>query len=474
MAGSDELALLTAVELIALIRSRAVSPVQIIESHRDAYDALNPTLNAIVTETFDAAIEEARRAERQLSRDEDVGPLHGLPLAVKDSIETAGVRTTYGSPLYRDHVPASDALHVTRLRTAGAILVGKTNTPEFEAGINTRNPLFGQTLNPWNLELGCGGSSGGAAVALAAGMCALADGTDHGGSIRIPASVTGVVGFRPSPGRVPLHPSKWVFDPFSVPGPLARSARDVALMVSVMAGPDTRIPISLSDSGAALAESSTAARSWRVAWTPDLGGLFAVDPEVASVAGAAAHRFADLGCAIEYASPDWTDAREIIEPLRAFRTAIVTEDLRTRTDGPSNPFLRQFIERAADLPLVDVARAEGRRSAYWERTASFFSRFDLLLLPTTPWTAFPKDEEFPASVGGRSMGGIVEAILATYAVTIAGLPALSIPCGLTSAGLPVGLQIVGGWHADADALRAGIALEDLLRFSRRAPIVASI
>jgi amidase len=473
MVRADELALLPAIELIALMRSRKVSPVEIIESARAAHRAFNPLLNAIVTETFDAAMEEARRAERQLARDEDVGPLHGLPLGVKDSVETAGVRTTYGSPLFRDHVPLSDALHVARLRAAGAILVGKTNTPEFEAGINTRNPVFGQTLNPWNVDLGCGGSSGGSAVALATGMCALADGTDHGGSIRIPASVTGVVGLRPSPGRVPLHPSKWVFDPFGVPGPLARSARDVALMLKVMAGPDPRVPISLTDQGTALADSSRAARSWRVAWTPDLGGLFAVDPEVARVAEAAARRFTDLGCTIEYASPDWTDAREIIEPLRAFRTAIVTEDLRGRADSPGNPFLQQFMERAARMSLSDVAHAERRRSAYWERTAAFFSRFDLLILPATQWTAFPKDQEFPPMVGGRAMGGTVEAILATYAVTIAGLPALSIPCGLTAEGLPVGLQIVGGWRADAEVLRAGIALEDLVRLSRRPPMVAA-
>src|SRR5439155_599625 len=223
--------------------------------------------------------------------------------------------------------------HIARLRAAGAIIVGKTNTPEFEVGINTRNPLFGHTVHPRDARLGCGGSSGGSAVALAAGMCALADGTDHGGSVRIPASLVGVVGLRPSPGRIPLFPAAGVADPFSVPGPLARSVRDVALMMSVMAGPDPRVPISI-DEPAPGPELDPDVRGWRIAWTRDLMGLFAVDDEVGAAVELAARRFAELGCDVEEAAPDWRDAREIIEVVRAYRTTIVMSELRAQ-DSPS-------------------------------------------------------------------------------------------------------------------------------------------
>ena len=440
-----------------------------VRSAQAAYEALNPALNAIVTSTFDAALREADSAERSIASGHAPGPLHGLPVAIKDSIDTAGVRTTYGSPLFRDHVPSADALHVQRLRAAGAIVVGKTNTPELEAGINTRNEVFGQTLNPWDPSLGCGGSSGGSAVALATGMCALADGTDHGGSVRIPASVTGVVGLRPSPGRVPLYPSRWLFDSLSVPGTLGRTVRDVALMLSVMAGPDARVPISIVEAASAFAGPGSEIRGWRVAWTRDLDGMLAVEPEVAAAVEKAARGFADLGCVVQETAPDWHDALEIIGPLRAHRTAVVTDELRPRKDEIANPFLREFIAKAGELSLLEVGHAEARRSRLWERTAVFFSTHRLLLLPTTQWPAFPKDLDFPPTVAGRRMSGVVETILSTYAVTIAGLPALSVPAGLTRAGLPIGLQIVGGWHREMDVLRAGIAFEDAFGVPRWAP-----
>jgi amidase len=446
-----------------------VSPREVLESARAAYEEFNPAVNAIVTPTFEGAVREAESAERSIARGERIGPLYGLPLAVKDSIETGGIRTTYGSPLFRANVPNADALHVQRLRAAGAIVVGKTNTPELEAGINTRNEVFGQTLNPWDMTCGCGGSSGGSAVALATGMSALADGTDHGGSIRIPASVTGVVGLRPSPGRVPLYPSRWVSDVLSVPGPLGRTVRDVALMLSVMAGPDPRVPISIQGPTSEFADPGSEIRGWRVGWSRDLGGMLAVEPEVAAALEIIARRFVDLGCVVEEAAPDWRDALDIIGPLRAYRTAVVFEDLRPRKAEIANPFLREFIDKAGELSLLEVGRAEARRSRLWQRTAEFFATRRLLLLPTTQWPAFSKELDFPATVAGRPMSGVVEAILSTYAVTIAGLPALSVPMGVTSAGLPMGLQIVGGWHRDTDVLRAGIALEDAFPAARWTP-----
>jgi amidase len=454
------LALPAAHELLANIVSRKVSPVELVDAARRAYEDRNPTLNAIVTPTFEAARAEAVESERRISRGDALRPLEGLPLAVKDSIPVAAVRTTYGSPLFRDNVPTEDAVHVRRLRDAGAIVVGKTNTPEFEVGINTRNPVFGQTVHPLDEALGCGGSSGGSAVALATGMCAIADGTDHGGSIRIPASLVGVAGLRPSPGRIPLYPTAWVHDTLSVPGPLARTVRDLALMLTMMAGPDQRIPISLAKAGEAFANTKAQMRGRRVAWSADLGGLCAVDAEVAAAVRNAAERFAALGCVVEEAAPDWNDAAEIIGPLRAHRTSIVMAELRDRAAEIENPWLRDFIDRADRLSLREVGVAEAKRSRYWERTAAFFDRYSLLLAPATQFTAFPKAADFPPVIAGRTMSGVVETILATYAVTIAGLPALSVPCAMSATGLPIGLQIVGGWRADGDVLGAGIAFEE--------------
>lgn len=460
MSPVPALAIPSAHELLASVASRKVSPVELVDSARRAYEDRNPTLNAIVTPTFETARAEAVESERRLARREPLRALEGLPLAVKDSIPVAGVRTTFGSPLFRDHVPTEDGLHVRRLRDAGAIVVGKTNTPEFEVGINTRNPVFGQTVHPLDEALGCGGSSGGAAVALATGMCAIADGTDHGGSIRIPASLVGVAGLRPSPGRIPLYPTAWVNDTLSVAGPLARTVRDLALMLSVMAGPDPRIPISLAKAGEGFASTQARMRGRRVAWSADLGGLCAVEAEVAAAVREAAERFAALGCVVEEAAPDWNDAAEIIGPLRAHRTSIVMAGLRGRAAEIENPWLRDFIDRADRLSLRDVGAAEAKRSRYWERTAAFFERYSLLLAPATQFTAFPKAADFPPLIAGRTMSGVVETILATYAVTIAGLPALSVPCAMSAGGLPIGLQIVGGWRADGDVLSAGVAFEE--------------
>jgi len=461
-----ELAFPSARELVSRIASREVSPVEVIEDARRAYEERNPRLNAIVTPTFEQARAEAVVAEKRIARGEPLRRLEGVPLAVKDSIATARVRTTSGSPLLRDHVPAEDAIHVRRLRDAGAILIGKTNTPEFEVGINTRNPLFGQTVNPWDETLGAGGSSGGSAVALATGMCAIADGTDHGGSIRIPASLVGVCGLRPSPGRVPLYPAAWVQDTLSVAGPLARSTRDLVVMLSVMAGPDARVPISLPSDEPSFSSAPADLRGRRVAWSADLGGLCAVEPEVAAAIREAADVFAELGCIIEETAPDWHDAPEIIPPLRAQRTSIVMDAFRERAAAIENPWLREYIERSDRLSLRDVGVAEAKRTRYWERTAAFFRTYSLLLTPSTQFTAFPKELDFPQSIAGRAMGGVVDAILATYAVTIAGLPALSVPCALSRSGVPIGLQIIGGWRAEADVLGAGIAFEEATTWRR--------
>lgn len=467
---ASELAFLPATEQAARIRTRDLSPVEVIQAALSQYEALNPTVNAVVTPAYEEALAAARAAEAAVIRGDDLGPLHGLPITIKDITETAGLRTTFGSKLYEHNVPEIDALEVARLKAAGGIIVGKSNTPEFAAGTNTRNPVFGQTLNPWNLALNPGGSSGGAAVALATGMCALAEGSDHGGSLRNPASYCNVVGFRVSPGRVPHYPNRWSYDTFSVHGPMARTVRDAALMLSAMAGPDERVPISISEPGAPFAGAAEGdIKGWRVAWAPDLGGLMVVDPEVRRITEAAARAFEALGCTVEEASPDLHDVLQIIIPLRAMRTGAVHQPELGMLDKVENAFLKQFAGRASQLGALDIGLAEARRSALWERVRQFMERYDLLLLPCTQTAAFPKEIDRMSEIAGQKLAEPLESSLATYAISMTGLPALALPAGFTAGGLPVGLQIVGRWRREADVLRAGAAFEDAHPYHRQLP-----
>ncbi|MGE3269743.1 MAG: amidase [Chloroflexota bacterium] len=476
MMTSGEIAFLPAAELASRIRSGEISPREAVQAAFEQYQAFNPTVNAVVTPAYEQALAEADRAEAAVLRGEAAGPLHGLPIGLKDMTETAGLRTTYGSKLYEHNVPEMDALLVTRLKQAGGLIIGKTNTPEFAAGSNTHNPVFGQTVNPWNTALNPGGSSGGSAVALATGMCALAEGSDHGGSLRNPAAYCNVVGFRVSAGRIPAYPSPWVYDPFSVHGPMARTVRDAALMLSVMAGPDDRVPISISEPGEPLAHAADTPdiRGWRVAWTPDLGGLLKVDPSVRRLVEQAARQFEALGCVVEEASPDLHDALQIIGPLRSMRTGAVHQRELSQLEKVENPFLKQFAARAGQLGALDVALAETRRSALWERVRAFFQTYQLLLSPATQTPAFPKEIDRLSVIDGHQLSDPLESSLATYAISVTGLPAMSVPCGFTADDLPVGVQIVGRWRREADVLRAAAAFEDAHpHHLRRPPLVSS-
>ncbi len=468
--ASSEIAYLSATETASRIRRRELSPVEVLDACRAQFERLNPVVNAVATPAFDLAREAARRAERQVMDGDDLGPLHGLPIGLKDLTETAGIRTTYGSRLFERNVPTEDALLVQRLKAAGGIVVAKTNAPEFATGMNTRNAIFGTTLSPWNTAYSSGGSSGGSAVALATGMCALAEGSDHGGSLRVPAAMNNVVGFRVSPGRIPAYPSSWVFDTFNVHGPMARSVRDAALMLSVMAGPDDRVPVSISESAAGLASAANGdVHGWRAAWAPTLGGLFRNDAEVQRVAESAARQFAALGCTVAEASPDLHEAPDAIDGLRALRTAAVHHEQLAMADQLENAFLKDFVGRSQRLTLQDVARAEWLRSRLWERARVFFQTYDLLLLPTSQVAAFASDQAFPPTIGGQPVRDTIEAVLSTYAISILGLPAISVPCGITEEGFPVGLQIVGGWRREADVLRAAAAFEDAFPWAGHFP-----
>jgi amidase len=436
-------------------------------------ERVNPVVNAYCTVAAEQALDAARRAEQAVTRGEMLGLLHGVPVALKDMVLTAGIRTTFGSRLFANHIPTQDALEVARLKQAGAIVIGKTNTPEFAAGPNTLNVLFGATHNPWNLARSAGGSSGGSAVALACGLTPLASGGDLGGSLRIPASLCGVVGFRTSPGRVPMYPTAWTSEPFLVSGPMARTVADTALMLAATAGPDDRVPISLDDPGAFFEYAAEGEiRGLRIAWSPDLG-ISRVDPEVAQIVEAACQRFEEAGCSVEPAHPDVGEIRPMIATMRAFGAAAGSPELLERSDEVDNPLLREFLKRPAELTGLEIARAWIDHSRFMERIAAFFAEYDLLVTPATPTAAYLLDQMYAPEIDGEPVQSAIDAMLLTYAITMSGYPAISVPAGFTASGLPIGMQIVGGRHAEALVLRAAAAFEQIAPWAHRRPPVAT-
>lgn len=468
--NKTELCYTSATDLARLIRSKAVSPREVVEAVLERIEQINPVIRAYCTVAPEQAIAAAEEAERAVLKGEELGPLHGVPVSIKDLTPTRGIKTTFGSRMYKDYIPDEDALVVKRLKKAGAIIIGKTNTPEFGAGMNATNKVFGTTLNPWDRTRSSGGSSGGAAAALATGLGPLAEGSDLGGSLRIPASFCGVVGFRTSPGLIPKYPTAWAWDGFGVTGPMARTVPDIALMLSVIAGPDDLAPLSLPDTGGSFLEAvQRDCKGWRAAWTPDLGGLCQVDKEVARLCEATAGRFEGLGVKVEEASPDLHDAWEIISPLRVFRTAALNADLLEKDKDIDNPLFKQYLHLVRDTTLIEVAEAERKRTALWSRVRTFFEEYDLLLCPTTSTTAFGADEFFAATINGKTMERPFESALLTYALTITTLPVISVPASWTGSGLPVGLQITGRRLAESMVLRAAANLEKAAPWVQRRP-----
>lgn len=469
---SQELCYLSALKLRGLIRKRALSPVEVIQTFLDRMEKINPLLNAYCTVVPDLAIKAAKRAETAVLKKEKLGPLHGVPVSIKDVTLTAGIRTTFGSKLYENFIPQQDALVVERLRKAGAIILGKTNTPEFAAGASTFNRVFGATRNPWNLNFNSGGSSGGAAAAVAAGLGPLAQGNDLGGSLRIPASFCGVVGLRPSPGRVPSVPNALLWEPFSVEGPMARTVGDIALMLEVISGPDDRSPLSLPEekNGFLRAVKNPSIRGFKVAWGGDLG-LTPVDPEVFEITQSAAKMFGHLGCRVEEKSPDFGAVRETALIYRGLRFVSLYQDQLADPEFQRlvGPLVIGNIEQGLKFSIRDLARAERHRSELWQRLKSFFDEYDLLLSPTVPIPPFPAETIFPKEIGGKPMENYIDWIMLTYAFSLLGLPAISVPCGWTTSGLPVGLQIVARRHGEAILLRAAAAYEILAPWADRRP-----
>lgn len=465
-----------ATELARLYRARKVSPLEVMEAVLARIDEVNPRLNAYVTLARESALRAARSATTALKRRAALPPLHGIPVSIKDLVPTKGIRTTWGSKIYEHHVPEEDALIVQRLQAAGAIVVGKTNTPEFGAGGNTFNAVFGATRNPWNPALTCGGSSGGAAVALATGMGPLAQGSDLGGSLRTPAAFCGVVGFRTTPGLVPVYPRDLAWDSLSVTGPMARTVSDTALMLSVMAGPDDRAPLSYAvDAREFLkAVKAPSIKGWRVAWTPDLNGLLPVDAEVARIAEGATRIFRSLGAKVKAACPDFSEVNEIVLATRGVSMVALHADKLLRWKDQMQKGLVWNIEQGLKLTPVEIGRGEKLRTSLWHRVRVFMETYDLLILPTVAVAPFPVEQPYPTAINGKPLDNYTQWFFLTYGITLTGLPAISIPCGFTRDGLPVGLQIVGRRRQEAAVLQAAAAFEAAAPWAHTLPpVIAS-
>ena len=465
--AADELTSLSAVDLAARIRRRDVSAREVLEAHLARIARVNPAVNAIVTLVPEQARAWARAADERQARGEPLGPLHGLPVAHKDLVDTAGIRTTRGSPLFADHVPTTDALIVSRIRAAGAITLGKTNTPELGAGSNTFNPVFGPTRNAYDLRRTVGGSSGGAACALTCNLVPIADGSDTGGSLRNPAAWNNVVGFRPSPGRVPDDDGSW--SPLSTSGPMARSVADVALFLSAIAGVHAPDPTSLADDPARFRDALDGdVRGTRVAWFTDMGGLpFA--PEVTRVVHGMRQAFVDLGCTVEEAEPDFTGVDEAFPTLRHLTFHANYAALAAANPARFKDTIKWEIAEAERQRAADVARANARQARMFRDVARFFTRYDAFVCPVTQVEPFDLAVEYPTQVAGVAMPTYIDWMRSCWYVTFMQCPAISIPAGFGASGLPVGLQVVGRPRGDWSLLRLAHAVEQATGHGRRRP-----
>ena len=470
---NDDLCFLSATEQSKLIRSQKISVQELIRAHLDQIERYNPVLNAIVTLTADSAMAEAYAADQQLEKNTEVGILHGLPVAHKDLFLTKGVRTTFGSLAFEDFVPDVDSLPVERLKKAGGISLGKTNTPEFGAGSQTFNAVFGSTPNPYDLTKTCGGSSGGGAVALASGMISIADGTDLGGSLRNPASFCNLVGIRPSVGRVPSWPESLGWYTMSVPGPMARTVQDVALAMAAMSGPDDRSPISLEAPGEIFLNPLTRSfKACKIAFSANLGGL-PVEPEVAKVVESTRAVFQNLGCEVINDEPNISEADEIFMLWRAWRTELRITPLLKEHRTQFKDTVIWNAEQGLPITGPQLARAEAKRTELYHRMREFFKKYEFLVLPVSQVAPFSIDLEFPQEINGVKMDTYIDWQKSAYHISALGNPAISVPAGFTSNNLPVGIQIVGRHRDDFGILQLAYAFEQKTQFAQRKPPMCS-
>ena len=468
----------TATEIVSLLRNNTVSPLDLLDELEKRIAQVDPVVNALPTLCFERARENAKQLMQKSV--EQRGCLCGLPVAVKDLDPVAGVRTTWGSPVYKDFVPTASDCMVDVIEANGGIVYAKTNTPEFGAGANTFNEVFGATVNPWNTSKSCAGSSGGSAVALATGMAWLATGSDLGGSLRNPASFCSIVGFRPSPGRVahgPSAPGAYPADmggmpntPFSVSGPMARNVPDLALFLEGMTGHHPSDTLSMpKERGDYVDAIESGWKPKRVAYSADFG-VTPVDPEIARITEQAAQHFADMGATVENAHPDFSDMEEIFQVNRAMAFYVGSKKLLENKRDMLKPELIWNIEKAREVSMDDIERVELLRGKYIQRAVEFFGKYDLLLSPATIVPPYPVEQRFVESCNGVEFSNYVQWLSIAYAITNPGFPAISVPAGFTDDQLPVGLQICAGPRAEARLLCAAAAYEQASGLAQKVPI----
>jgi amidase len=467
----DEICFMEATKLAELLRTKKVSSVEVMKAHLRQIARVNPRVNAIITlADEEQLLAEARAADDALAKGNWLGPLHGLPVAVKDLHNTKGIRTTFGSPLYKDWVPDADCLLVEREREAGGIVIGKTNVPEFGLGSQTLNSLFGATLNPHDLTKTCGGSTGGGAVAAACGMAPLADGSDYGGSLRNPPNFCGVVGLRPSPGRVPNTPAELAWQPFSVAGGVARNVNDLAYFMSVLAGPDQRIPISIEQPASEFMQ-PLAGRNFkgvRVAMFRDMGLPW--EPEVKETVRAQARVFESLGCEVDEAEPDFRDANECFLAWRHWSMESRFGDLIVTNGDQLNEYIHWHVEEGRKLTGPYLSRVEIKRSAPYQRVRDFMAKYEFFLLPVNQVLPFDVTQHYPTAINGQRMENYLAWMKSAYYISATGNPAASVPCAYSKRGLPIGIQIVGRNHDDWGVLQMAFAFEQARCLEVKRPV----
>lgn len=459
----------SATELAAMLRAKEVSAREVVTAHLDRIEATNGAINAIVTHTPEQAFAQAEAADQAAAKGTFHGPLHGLPVAHKDNHLTKGIRTTFGTVARKDFVPDVDDLVIERMRAAGVITLGKTNVPEFVAGGHTFNDVFGTTYNPYDLSKTAGGSSGGAAAALAAGMHPLADGNDMGGSLRLPAGYCNVIGLRPSAGRIPVDPAGDAFVGLSMQGPMARTVADIALLLSVMAGPSLRSPISLETPGEAFATVPDGGMEGRrIAFSVDLGGAIQTEPAIAEIVRAAARACEEAGATVEEASCDFTGADEAFRTLRAWQFEATLGEFLDAHSDLVRPSLYANMLQGRQLTGPQVGRAAVLRTQLFHRMRQFLDTYDALLLPISPLPAFDADIQYPETVAGEQQPDYLGWMRAVCAVTVTGHPAIAMPAGFVD-GTPVGIQLVGRHRGERELLGLAAGFEGVTGFARQHP-----
>ena len=466
---SSDVCFLPAHKMLHMVARREISAVELLDCHLNRVAEVNGKINAIVTLDEDRARSTARDIDRRISEKFPIRILEALPVAHKDLTVTKGIRTTFGSPLFEQFIPDHNALIVDRLQQSGAVTIGKTNTPEFGAGSQTFNKVFGATRNPYDLGKTCGGSSGGAAAALAAGLIPIADGSDLGGSLRNPASFCNVVGLRPSTGRVPIWPNPSAWFPLSVLGPMARTVSDISLMLSAIAGPDRRCPLSIMENPEIFQnELKRDFSGVRVAWSPTLGGL-PVDDEVLRVIEGAVRELEELGCIVEKVDPDLKEADEVFHVLRAWHMEASLGDLLEEHPDQFKDTLVWNIEQGKSFKGSDIGKAERHRTALFERFSRFMDTYEFIICPVTQVLPFDINLPYVKEINGNALSNYLEWMKSCFRISVTGHPALSVPAGFSSAGLPVGLQIIGRFRDDFGVLQFGHAFEQLNEFWKTRP-----